>query len=270
MPFSPGIDTRRMCRQEKHLDRKKLKLSVIVPVLDEQDTIGLLLDRVLAVDVDKEVIVVDDGSTDGTWHALQAYAGRCRLLRHPRNLGKGAAIRTALPHVTGDIVITQDADLEYDPGDYPSLIQPILEGRAEVVYGSRVLNGRSPTAGVSFYLGGRFLTWLANRLYGLHITDEPTGYKVFRTELIRGLPLKSRGFEFCPEVTALLALRGVPIVEVPIAYHPRSLAEGKKIRWRDGWVAVWTLLRHRLLGPFAVPRVAAARPGQGRVQPGSG
>lgn len=225
-----------------------MKLSVLVPVLNEEKSIQAVLDRVLAVAVEKEVIVVDDGSTDGTWDALQPYASRSKLLRHPNNRGKGAAIRTALPHVTGDIVITQDADLEYDPEDYPSLIQPILEGRADVVYGSRLLHGKSPSAGLSFYLGGRFLTWLANRLYGLRITDEPTGYKVFRTEVIRRLPLKSEGFEFCPEVTALVALSGIPIVEVPISYHPRSVAEGKKIRWRDGWIAIRTLLRYRMQG----------------------
>lgn len=222
-----------------------MKLSVIVPVLNEEACIGSILDRVLAVPVEKEVIVVDDGSTDGTWEALRHYAHSCKLLRHAENRGKGAAIRTALPHVTGGIVITQDADLEYDPADYPRLIQPVIDGRADVVYGSRLLNGKSATAGLSFYLGGRFLTWLANLLYGLHITDEPTGYKVFRTKIIRGLNLRSMGFEFCPEVTSLLALNGVAIFEVPISYHPRSVAEGKKIRWRDGVIAIWTLLRYR-------------------------
>ncbi len=223
-----------------------MKLSVIMPVFNEEATISAILERVLAVPLEKEVIVVDDGSSDGTWQALQRYAASCTLLRHPRNRGKGAAIRTALPHVTGDIVITQDADLEYDPAEYPRLIQPIVEGRADVVYGSRLLNGGAPTAGLLFYLGGRFLTWLANLLYGLHITDEPTGYKVFRTEIIRGLNLQSEGFEFCPEVTALVALSGVSITEVPISYRPRSLEQGKKIRWRDGWIAIWTLLRCRL------------------------
>lgn len=222
-----------------------LKLSVIVPVLNEKDTIQAVLNKVLAVPVKKEVIVVDDGSIDGTWQALQGFADRCKLLRHPRNLGKGAAIRTALPHVTGDIVITQDADLEYEPEDYPRLVQPILEGRTDVVYGSRLLHGKSPRSSLAFYLGGRFLTWLTNLLYGLNITDEPTGYKVFRTEVLRRLPLKSDGFEFCPEVTALLALNGVFIAEVPISYTPRSIEEGKKIRWRDGWIAIWTLVRYR-------------------------
>lgn len=225
-----------------------MKLSVIVPVLNEEMCISQILDMVLAVPVEKEVIVVDDGSTDGTWAVLQRYAPSCKLLRHDVNRGKGAAIRTALPHVTGEMVITQDADLEYDPADYPRLIRPIVEGRADVVYGSRLLgSGKSATAGFSFYLGGLFLTWLTNRLYGLHITDEPTGYKVFRTTIIRGLNLKSQGFEFCPEVTSLLALGGVEIFEVPIGYHPRSVAEGKKIRWRDGFVAIRTLLHYRFL-----------------------
>lgn len=222
-----------------------MKLSVIMPVVNEAHTIATILDRVMAAPMEKEVIVVDDGSTDGTWEALQRYASSCTLLRHAHNQGKGAAIRTALGHVTGDIVITQDADLEYDPEDYQKLIDPIVNSNADVVYGSRLLNGRSPTAGLTFYLGGRFLTWLANFLYGLHITDEPTGYKVFRTKVIRGLLLVSNGFEFCPEVTALLGLRHIAIVEVPISYHPRSIAEGKKIRWRDGFMAIWTLVRYR-------------------------
>lgn len=237
-----------------------MKLSVIVPVLNEQETLPLILDRVLAVPVEKEVIVVDDGSTDGTWSVLQRYADRCKLLRHPMNRGKGAAIRTALPHVTGEIVMTQDADLEYDPEDYPGLIQPIIEGKAEVVYGSRLLKGRSPTAGLTFYLGGRFLTWLANLLFGLSITDEPTGYKVFRSEVLRRFPLRSEGFEFCPEVTALVALNRIPIVEVPIRYNPRSIEEGKKIRWRDGWIAIWTLVRYRLQGASHLSGHVADKP----------
>jgi dolichol-phosphate mannosyltransferase len=222
-----------------------MKISVIMPVVNEAHTIGPILERVLAVPLEKEIIVVDDGSTDGTWEALQRYASSCTLLRHSRNQGKGAAIRTALYYVTGDIVITQDADLEYDPEDYQKLIDPIIKGSADVVYGSRLLNGRLPTAGLMFYLGGRFLTWLANFLYGLHITDEATGYKVFRTKVIRGLPLVSKGFEFCPEVTALLGLRHIPIFEVPISYHPRSISEGKKIRWRDGFIAIWILIHYR-------------------------
>lgn len=229
-----------------------MRLSVIMPVLNEEDTIEPILERVLAVPLEKQLIVVDDGSTDGTWNILQRYASKCTLLRHTRNMGKGAAIRTALPHVTGDVVITQDADLEYDPAEYLSLIKPIEEGRADVVYGSRLLNGKSPTAGLAFYLGGRLLTWLANLLYGLRITDEPTGYKVFRTKLIRGFELKSTGFEFCPEVTALVALSGARIVEVPISYRPRSVMEGKKIRWRDGLIAIWTLLRYRVLGSLGL------------------
>jgi glycosyltransferase involved in cell wall biosynthesis len=223
-----------------------MKLSIIVPAFNEEATIRRIVARVLAVPLEQEVIVVDDASTDGTWELLQEYADHCILLRHTQNRGKGAAIRTALPWVMGDIVIIQDADLEYDPSEYPRLIQPLLDGQAQVVYGSRLLNGKSPTAGLAFYVGGRFLTWITNFLYGLHITDESTGYKVFRTEVLRGLNLQSNGFEFCPEVTALVALQGIPIVEVPITYRPRTPAEGKKIRWSDGWMALRVLVTYRV------------------------
>lgn len=229
-----------------------MKLSVIIPVYNEAATIAQIIERVLAVEIDsteKEIVVVDDGSTDGSGAVLAALATRrpnpLKIVHHERNQGKGAAIRTALEHVTGDIVITQDADLEYDPQEYPSLLAPFEDPAVQVVYGSRNLL-RNPHSSWSFYWGGRLLSWIANLLYGSHITDEATGYKLFRTDLLRSLNLQSTGFEFCPEVTSKLLLRGVKIHEVPISYQPRSFDEGKKIDWRDGLQAIWTLLKYRL------------------------
>ena len=225
-----------------------MKLSVIVPVYNEAATITEIVRRVLAVELPKELVIVDDGSTDGTRELLrQIQPDVATVLFHERHLGKGAAIRTALEHVTGEIVIIQDADLEYDPNDYHALIRPIVEGTAQVVYGSRVLKADNPYSHLRFYLGGRLLSLLANLLYGIWITDEPTCYKVLRREVIKGLNLQCRGFEFCPEVTAKVGRRGIPIVEVPIRYAPRTIDEGKKISWRDGLYAIWILLKYRFV-----------------------
>jgi len=232
-----------------------MKLSVIIPAYNEEDTIRQVLDRVLAADlsqlpepVEKEVMVVDDASTDRT-AAIVAQEGRVRLIRHPTNRGKGAAIRTALEQVTGDVVLIQDADMEYSPEDYPALVRPFLEGGASVVYGSRFLRRRRPTnMRWANFLGNRILTFLANLLFRAGITDEATCFKVFRTSVIRSLPLRADGFDFCPEVTALVRLRGIRIVEVPIEYTARSHAEGKKVRWSHGLQAVWTLLACRFWG----------------------
>lgn len=225
-----------------------MKLSVIMPVYNEAATIAESVGRVAAaqVPIPKELIIVDDGSTDGTRELLsRIQPDVATVLFHERNLGKGAAIRTALEHVSGEIVIIQDADLEYDPADYPALIRPILDGTAQVVYGSRVLKAGNPYSYLRFYLGGRLLSWIANLLYGIRITDEPTCYKVFRRDLLKGLDLECRGFEFCPEVTAKVARRGIPIYEVPIHYRPRSTREGKKICWKDGLYAIWILVKYR-------------------------
>ena len=224
-----------------------MKLSVIMPVYNEAGTIAEIVRRVLAVPLPKELIIVDDGSTDGTREFLKQLSPRvATVFFHQRNQGKGAAIRTALEHVSGEIVIIQDADLEYDPNDYPALVRPIVDGTAQVVFGSRVLRRDNPYSHLRFYLGGRLLSLIANLLYGIHITDEPTCYKVLRREVIKGLNLQCRRFEFCPEVTAKVARRGIPIHEVPIRYSPRTLDQGKKICWKDGLYAIWILLKYRL------------------------
>jgi len=224
------------------------KFSVIVPVYNEAATIGPLLDRVLASPVVGEVVVVNDGSTDGTSEALEALAqcSRVKVVSHERNRGKGAAIRTGIRHVTGDFVIVQDADLEYDPTDYEGILRVLEDPSVSVVYGSRRLMTSNPMSSLSFFLGGVTLTWIANLLYGTRITDEPTCYKAFRTDLLKSLPLQCEGFEFCPEVTALVARRGIRISEVPIHYYPRGTADGKKIRARHWFEAVGVLVRLRL------------------------
>jgi dolichol-phosphate mannosyltransferase len=226
-----------------------LKLSVLIPVYNEEKTIGEILQRVRAGSppgMDLEIIAVDDGSSDGTHAALEKEAGPGLLvLRHPVNQGKGAALRTALARATGDVVLVQDADLEYDPADYARLLAPMRDHAAPVVYGSRILGGNTHSY-LRYYYGGRAVTLVFNLLYGGRLTDLTTCYKAFRRETIQALPLTCTRFEFCPEVTALLSLQGIPIREVSIAYHPRSLEQGKKIRWTDGLDAIATLVRLRV------------------------
>ena len=221
-----------------------MKLSVIIPVYNEQGTIAETIARVRASSPEKEIIVVDDASTDNTCDIVTPLvADDLSLIRQPQNAGKGAAIRRGLEDVTGDIVLIQDADLEYDPADYPALIAPIIAGQADVVYGTRAPDFR----GMSWR--HRLFNWIAARLTNLlfraNLTDEATCYKVFRTEVLRSIPLTCRRFEFCPEVTAKLRRRGLPIHEVPISYQARDIGAGKKIRWWDGVVALWTLLKYR-------------------------
>ena len=218
-----------------------------MPVYNERPTLETLLRRVLAVAVDKEVIVVDDGSTDGTREVLRELAERLpiRAMSHPVNRGKGASIRTALAVAGGEIVIIQDADLEYDPGDIPRLLAPIQRGETNVVYGSRYLVPGNDLPLTHFKVGVLMLNFAANLLYGLRLTDEATCYKAFRAGLLKSLPLRCERFEFCPEVTARLARRGERILELPISYHYRTRAQGKKIGWRDAFEALFTLLRYR-------------------------
>lgn len=225
-----------------------MKLSVIIPVYNESATLPQIIGRVRATGLAQQIIVVDDGSDDGSPSILARLKNSgdpsLTILCHERNRGKGAAIRTGLAAVTGDLVLVQDADLEYDPADYPALLAPFVDSSAQVVYGSRNLQ-RNPKSSFAFYWGGRLLSWVTNWLYGAHITDEATGYKVIKTELLRGLGLETDGFEFCPEVTAKLLQQGVEIKEVPISYYPRSWEQGKKIQWYDGLVAIWTLIKYR-------------------------
>jgi dolichol-phosphate mannosyltransferase len=220
-------------------------LSVVIPTYNELSTLPVLLSRVLAVPSVQEVLVVDDGSTDRTDDYLKSLMdNRVSVIRHDSNRGKGTAIRAALPHVRGQYVIIQDADLEYNPQEYNAMLDAVRESEG-VVYGSRNLNGPSGISYYRYWLGGVALSYLANWLYGLRITDEATGYKLFRTSLLRDLNLQCTGFEFCPEVTAKLGRRGIHIKEVPITYVPRSFAQGKKIRIIDGLSAIWTLIRYR-------------------------
>jgi dolichol-phosphate mannosyltransferase len=224
-----------------------MKLSVVVPVYNEEGTLRALLDKVLKVQIEKEVVIVDDCSSDHSRSIIEEYAKlpNVKVIFHEKNNGKGKAIRSGIKHVTGDIVIIQDADLEYEPEDYAKLIAPIIGGTANVVYGSRELGTTNQHSYFSFYIGGKLLSWLVNILYGSHITDEPTCYKVFKADVLKSIPLNSVRFEFCPEVTAKVLKRGFEIVEVPIHYYPRKKSEGKKIRWKDGIEAIWTLLRYK-------------------------
>ena len=222
-----------------------IKLSVIIPIYNEIGTLKEILKRVEAVDLDKEIIIVDDGSSDGSAEILKEIEEKnndIKVFYHQRNMGKGAAIQTGIKYITGDIIIIQDADLEYDPGDYRRLIEPIVEGKAAVVYGSRNLRNNKRSY-FRYYWGGRLLTWFTNRLYGARLTDEPTCYKTFRADVLKKIELECSGFEFDPELTAKVCKLGYEIKEVPISYNPRKLEEGKKIRWTDGLVALWTLIK---------------------------
>ncbi|MCX5856674.1 MAG: glycosyltransferase family 2 protein [Deltaproteobacteria bacterium] len=224
-----------------------MKLSIVIPVFNEVGTIEEIILRVQSVPFEKEIIVVDDFSTDGTVHLLRkidAIQENVKVYYHDRNQGKGAALRTGFAVVQGDVVIIQDADLEYDPREYPKLLEPILDGRADVVYGSRFLGG--PHRVLSFWhsVGNKFLTLLSNTVTNLNLTDMETCYKAFRTEVLNDLSLKSNRFGFEPEFTMKIAKRKFRIYEVPISYSGRTYHEGKKINWKDGVAAIYTILRY--------------------------
>lgn len=227
-------------------DRWRGCVSVIVPVYNEVEHLDDLLRAVVASPVKKEIIIVDDGSTDGTREKLRALPpiDDLTIVFHEKNCGKGASIRTALAHARGEYVLIQDSDLEYDPNDYPALLAPLESGEANVVYGVRP---DRPERGLRFFLGAKFLTHLTNFLYGTNIHDEATCYKVVRRTVLAQMELECHRFEFCPEVTGKLCRMHEKIAEVPISYNPRSATQGKKIRHADGWLAIWTLIRCRFL-----------------------
>jgi len=224
-----------------------IKLSVIIPVFNERQTIGQILDEVKKVELEKEIIVVDDGSTDGTREILgELNDPAVKVLYHSENRGKGGAIKTAQTRVSGEVVIIQDADLEYRPEDYPKLIKPIEDGFADVVYGSRFL-GPHRVFMFWHYVGNKFLTWLTNILYNTMLTDMETGYKVFRAEVFKKLKIRSNRFDFEPKITAKIFKQKLRVVEVPITHYGRRYEEGKKITWKDGLVAIWTLIKYRFV-----------------------
>lgn len=232
-----------------------MKLSIVMPVYNESAHIDEVITRIQRVQLpaaitDRELIIVDDGSSDGTQNKLMSYSDDSTMVVHSSriNFGKGTAIRIGLTYVTGDIVLVQDGDLEYDPNDYPALLEPIIRGEAKVVYGSRFME-KSRIPGMRFpnWLANMILRFMANVLFGSRITDEATAYKVFARDVLRGVELRSKRFEFCPEITAKVLKAGYAIKEVPIYYNPRSFEQGKKITWRDGYVAIWTLLKFRFI-----------------------
>jgi len=227
------------------------KISIVIPAFNEEKTIEGLLARVDEVDfgdIQKEVIVVNDGSKDGTAEILGKYQNKYKIIHHSVNSGKGAAVRIGFTESSGDFIVVQDADLEYDPHDLKKMVLYAQEKEAQVIYGSRRLGevkNKNPKAGWFYHAGGKFLTILTNLLYGTKITDEPTCYKMISREVLGKIDLSSTGFEFCPEITAKIARQKIKIHEVPISYLPRSKKEGKKIRLKDGLIAIWTLIRYR-------------------------
>ena len=229
----------------------KMRLSVIIPVYNEKNTLLEILKRVERVDMEKEIIIVDDFSTDGTREVLEdiktSESGKdIKIIFQEKNGGKGIAIRKGLEYVTGDYVIIQDGDLEYDPEDYHKLLKPVFKGKAEVVYGSR-FTGEHRDMFFWHWIGNRFLTFVTNILYDTTLSDMETCYKLFKTNIIKNIKIKAHRFDFEPEITAKVLKKGIRIYEVPISYAGREFHEGKKITWRDGFIALWTLLKYRIV-----------------------
>ncbi len=223
------------------------KVTIVVPIYNERGTLLKIVDRIKKAEtlgLEKEIILVDDGSTDGTRDILKTLEDQCRVFYHEKNQGKGGALRTGFQKATGDIILIQDADLEYDPKEYPSLLRPILEGKYDIVYGSRLLK-ENPKFRQTYYWGGVLISWLTNLLYGCRLTDVSTCYKVFKAPILKEIELKSNGFEFEVEITIKALKKKYKILEVPINYFPRTFAQGKKIRTRDGLILIWHILKYK-------------------------
>lgn len=223
------------------------KIAILIPIYNEINTLKFILQKIEEVDfcgLEKEIILIDDFSTDGTRDILKELSDKYKIFYHDKNMGKGAALRTGFEHVTGDITIIQDADMEYDPIDYEPLVKLLLEDKADVVYGSRFLNEKSSFMLLSF-LANKFLTIMTNILYNVHLTDMETCYKAFKTEFIKDIKIKSNRFDFEPEITAKILKKGARLKELPISYHGREYDEGKKITWKDGLHAIWALVKFR-------------------------